>query len=92
LLKLVKENPNSHLFLDEVDISKDQISPEMLAEISKELSIDSYLWAACKSDKPPYQKNKHLHGMKYKTYQLLVLSNRFNPKLTDQNPKKKFLF
>jgi hypothetical protein len=72
LLELVKENPNSHFFLDEVDVSKDQISPEIMAEISNELSIDSYLWVASKSDKPPYKDNKHLQGRRLKTVILLI--------------------
>jgi hypothetical protein len=64
-LQLVKDNPDSHLFLDEVDISKEQITPEVLGEISEKLSIDSYMWVACKSDRPPYRENKHLQGKTY---------------------------
>jgi hypothetical protein len=77
LLELVKENSNSHFFLDEVDISKEQISPEILAEISKELSSDSYFWVACKSDKPPYKENRHLQGI----ISTVVLINMFNQEL-----------
>jgi hypothetical protein len=50
--------------LDEVVFSEEEITPEMLAKISHEVSQHSYFWVASRSDIPPYKENDHLKGKK----------------------------
>jgi hypothetical protein len=65
LKELVKKNPSSHFFLDEVVFSEEEITSEILAEISDLLSSQSYFWVASRSDQPPYINNQHLKGTKF---------------------------
>ena len=63
LIKLVRANPNSNYFMDEVLISGDAVSTKILSEISKTVSKSNFIWIACQSDKPPNKKDKNLQGM-----------------------------
>ncbi len=67
LLDLVKKNPDSHFFLDEVHISANKISPKAIAEISNTVSRDNYLWIACQSDRLPIKTDPNLKGI-FKSY------------------------
>jgi hypothetical protein len=70
-LDVVTKNQNSHFFLDEVLISENENSSELIAEISTYLisemsdtiSRDHYFWIACQSDSTlPSRSNPILKG------------------------------
>jgi hypothetical protein len=61
-VELVEKNKFSHFFLDEVVFSEDLTTVECLANISSELSSQSYFWVASRSDEPPYKENQQLTG------------------------------
>jgi hypothetical protein len=60
---MVTKNQNSHFFLDEVLMSEDEVSSELIAEISDKISKDNYFWIACQSDSTlPSRSNPNLKG------------------------------
>jgi hypothetical protein len=66
LLELANDNKESHFFLDEVQVSQNQVSSKVLAEISNIISKDNFLWIACLSDRlpsktDPYPRGKIVH-------------------------------
>jgi hypothetical protein len=62
LLDLVTKNQDCHFFLDEVHVAQNQISSEVLAEISNTISRDNFLWIACQGDRPPSKSDSNLKG------------------------------
>ncbi len=62
LEKLVEENPSSNFFIDEAPVSEENFTTERLAQISKTISKNNYLWIACLSDKPPHKHDSNLAG------------------------------
>jgi hypothetical protein len=62
-LGLVTKNQDSHFFLDEVLMSEDEVSPELISELSNTVSRENYFWIACQSDSTlPSRSNPHLKG------------------------------
>jgi hypothetical protein len=62
LEKLVDENLSSNFFIDEAPIAGEKFSAETLADISKKVSRNNYLWIACQSDKVPHKQDANLAG------------------------------
>ena len=62
VLELVNKNQNSHFFLDEVHLSPSQISSKVLADLSKTISKDSFLWVASQGDRPPRKSDDNFKG------------------------------
>ncbi len=62
LLRLAKDNKESHFFLDEVHISQSRVSSKVIAEISNIISMDNFLWIACQSDRLPTKTDANLKG------------------------------
>jgi hypothetical protein len=62
LQELIKKNQNSHFFLDEVHVTQNQIPSKVLADISKTISKNSFLWIACQGDRLPARTDPNLQG------------------------------
>ena len=60
--KLVDDNPSSNFFIDEAPVAGEKFSTETLADISKKVSRNNYLWIACQSDKAPHKQDANLEG------------------------------
>ena len=61
LEKVVKENSDSNLFLDEVPVGVSGIQTKLLNDLASEHPAHNYLWIACQSHQPPsanYLKSK----------------------------------
>ncbi len=52
IARVVNENPDSHVFMDEVPLGYG-ISAEELAKVSEKISPDNFLWLACQSQLHP---------------------------------------
>ncbi len=59
---LVDENLSSNFFIDEAPVAGEKFSTETLADISKKVSRNNYLWIACQSDKAPHKQDANLEG------------------------------
>ncbi len=65
LQELVNKNQDCHFFLDEVHLAQNQISSKVLAELSKKVSPDNFLWVASQGDRPPSKTDPNFQGNKY---------------------------
>ncbi len=63
IAKVVNENPDAHFFMDEVPLEFG-ITAEQLAEISKNISLDNFLWIACQSQFHPSADDLREYGKK----------------------------
>ncbi len=59
---LVHDNSTSNFFIDEAPVAGKKFSTETLANISKKVSRNNYLWIACQSDKAPHKEDVNLGG------------------------------
>jgi hypothetical protein len=59
---LVDENLSSNFFIDEAPVAGEKFSTETLADISKKVSRNNYLWIACQSDKAPHKRDANFEG------------------------------
>ncbi len=74
----MKENPNTHFFLDEVLVS--QLTSKVLAEMSNTISPDNFLWVACQGDRLPSKSDPNLKGI-YQIVRCGAYASRKNNKL-----------
>jgi hypothetical protein len=59
---LVDDNPSSNFLIDEAPVAGEKFLTEILADISKKVSRNNYLWIACQSDKVPHKQDANLAG------------------------------
>jgi hypothetical protein len=75
----VNKNKDSNFFLDEVLLSQNQISSNILADISRTISNDKFLWIACQSDRLPSKNDPNLTGKSsfsyFKNLQINIIEN-----------------
>ena len=79
-MELINKNQNSHFFLDEVHLSPSQISSKVLADLSKTISTDSFLWVASQGDRPPRKSDDNFKGntgpiLDYNTFSFFFLTS-----------------
>ncbi len=78
LKKLVDNNLSSNFFVDEAPVAGEKFSTETLADISKKVSRNNYLWIACQSDKVPHKQDANLEGNYFEIkYKLVKFSRDF---------------
>ncbi len=58
---VVNQNPDSHFFMDEVPLGCG-ITAEELAEVSKQINPDNFLWIACQSQLNPSPEDLRDYG------------------------------
>jgi hypothetical protein len=61
LFQLVEKNKDAHFFLDEVPFGSEEISANLLNQLSQKIPENLYLWAACQAHEAHY--TKELKGM-----------------------------
>ena len=66
----MNQNPDSHFFMDEVPLGCG-ITAEELAEVSKQIDPDNFLWIACQSQLNPSSEDLRDFGKVSSVKQLL---------------------
>jgi hypothetical protein len=68
LADLVKQNPNSDFFLDEIPIGGVEVSPKSLKALAEGINENKHFWIACVSDKNFNKQDKNLSGLNKETF------------------------
>ena len=78
-LKLTQENPDVHIFMDEVAFETGAMTTEFMKQLDESVPEQNYLWVACKKNRTPSRRDVNMKSElkdRFTLFRLIVFGRR----------------